>query len=75
MTIPTPRPLDHLSEALGKTVLVKLKSGEEIRGELESFDNHMNLILGNAEEIEGTQPLRKLGKTLLRGDTILFISP
>ncbi len=69
------RPFDVLNGALEKNVLVKLKGDTEIRGILNSFDVHMNLVLENAEEIKEGKVTRKLGMVLLRGDTIVFVSP
>jgi small nuclear ribonucleoprotein len=40
-----------LDESLGKVVLIKLKGGKVIRGSLLGFDQHMNLLLENSEEI------------------------
>lgn len=40
------RPLDLLNELKGQIVLVKLKGQDElIRGRLEAFDIHINLII------------------------------
>ncbi|NPA86413.1 MAG: small nuclear ribonucleoprotein [Candidatus Diapherotrites archaeon] len=69
------RPFDLLNEAIGREVLVQLKNGMQIRGTLLAFDAHMNLTLDGAEEIEGVETKRKLGKILIRGDTVIFVSP
>ena len=69
------RPFDLLNEAIGKEVLIQLKNGMQIRGTLLAFDAHMNLTLDNAEEIEGVESKRKFGKILIRGDTVIFVSP
>ena len=69
------RPLDALSEARGKTVMVELKNSKTIRGTLLAFDIHLNLVMDNAEELEGGELSRKLGKILIRGDTVLMIMP
>lgn len=69
------RPLDLLNKALGSQVLVCLKGGRELRGKLSSFDMHMNLVLEGTEELEGTESLRRYGDVLVRGDSIIFISP
>ncbi len=69
------RPFDLLNDALGREVLVQLKNGMQIRGTLQAFDAHMNVVLDDAEELEGTEVKRKLGKMLIRGDTIIFVSP
>ncbi|MGB9577541.1 MAG: LSM domain-containing protein [Candidatus Micrarchaeia archaeon] len=69
------RPFDVLNNALEKSVLIKLKGDVEIQGTLASFDVHMNLVLENAQEMKGGELKRKLGTVLLRGDTVVFVSP
>jgi small nuclear ribonucleoprotein len=69
------RPFDILNTGMGKACLVRLKDDLEIRGTLASFDVHMNVVLENAEELEDGQMKRKIGTVLLRGDTVVYISP
>ncbi|AEA47244.1 LSm family protein [Archaeoglobus veneficus] len=69
------RPLDVLNKALQTPVLVRLKGGREFRGILNGYDIHMNLVLQNAEEIQGGEVIRKLGSVVIRGDTVVFVSP
>jgi small nuclear ribonucleoprotein len=69
------KPFDLLTTALGKNVLVKLKNGMEVRGTLEAYDPHLNLSLKDAEELEAGEVKKKLGSLLLRGDTVVYISP
>ncbi|MEM4253343.1 MAG: LSM domain-containing protein, partial [Candidatus Nitrosotenuis sp.] len=40
-----------LDESIDKVVLIKLKGGKTIRGNLRGFDQHMNLLLDGSEEI------------------------
>lgn len=68
------RPFDTLKEALNSNVLIRLKGDKEIRGTLKAFDVHMNLVLDDAEEKEGEHN-KKLGKVILRGDTVVYVSP
>ena len=63
-----------LQEALGGTVLVRLKGGREVRGILKSFDQHLNLVLDNAEEMKENRS-RKLGLIIVRGDNVVLVSP
>ncbi|MEM2420573.1 MAG: LSM domain-containing protein [Acidilobaceae archaeon] len=53
---------------------MKLKGGRGIKGVLKSFDQHLNLIIENAEEIEG-ESTRMLGLVLIRGDNVVLVSP
>lgn len=69
------RPFDVLNNALNQNVLIKLKGNKELRGKLASFDVHMNVVIEECEELEGGESQRKLGTVLLRGDTIVYISP
>jgi len=69
------KPFDLLTTALGKSVLVKLKNGIEVRGVLEAYDPHLNLSIKDAEELADGQVKKKLGSLLVRGDTIVYISP
>ncbi len=63
-----------LSENLGKIVLVKLRGNRLLRGSLRSFDQHLNIVLENAEEVleNGT---KKLGTVIIRGENVIFVSP
>ena len=63
-----------LDESVGKVVLIKLKGGKIIRGVLQGFDQHMNILLEESEEVieEGS---KNLGTIVLRGDNVILISP
>jgi small nuclear ribonucleoprotein len=71
------QPLDLLQQSLHTPVLVELRGGRRIRGTLESFDQHLNLLLSSAEEhlAEASSPTPRPGITLIRGDSVIFISP
>jgi small nuclear ribonucleoprotein len=64
-----------LEESLGSNVLIKTKEGVMIRGKLKSFDQHLNVVLENAEELRQDGTARKLGMVIIRGDTIILVSP
>ncbi len=68
------RPLDVLDKSKGKRVIVKLKNGSEITGTLQAFDLHLNIWLEEAEETREDKKI-KLGSVLIRGDTIIMVSP
>ncbi|NHN40734.1 Like-Sm ribonucleoprotein core [Halorubellus sp. JP-L1] len=58
------RPLDVLDAAVGTTVSVRLKDGEEHEGTLTGYDQHMNLVI---ESDDNT--------TIIRGDNVVSITP
>jgi len=65
-----------LSQSLGNTVLVKLRNGRMLRGILQGYDQHMNLVLEKAEEIrEENTENKQLGVIVVRGDNIIMVSP
>ena len=71
----TKRPLEILDQVLNRQpVIVSLKGGREIRGVLQGYDVHMNLVLENAEE-EGGNGKQTLGTLIVRGDNVIFIAP
>lgn len=69
------KPLSLLSKTLNKPVIVELKGNKGFRGILDGFDQHMNVVLKNAEELEGGEVKRKLEMAIVRGDNVIFISP
>ena len=64
-----------LDESIGKTVLIKLKGSKTIRGNLLGFDQHMNLLLDQTEEIPSEGDSKELGTLVVRGDNVIMISP
>lgn len=64
-----------LESSLGKVVLVRLKGGRSLRGKLEGYDQHMNLVLGEAEDISDLNNVQGLGSIIVRGDNVVIISP
>lgn len=64
-----------LEESLGKTVLVRLRGGRSLRGKLRGFDQHLNLVLEETDDISDKENMRKLGVIIVRGDNVIIISP
>jgi small nuclear ribonucleoprotein len=67
--------LQVLEDSLGKTVLLRLRGGKSIRGQLTGFDQHLNLVLEKAEDVTDTNEVEELGLILVRGDNVIMISP
>ncbi len=63
-----------LDGCINKVILIKLKNRTIIRGNLKAFDQHMNLILSEVEDIT-EEKAKNLNKIILRGDNILIVSP
>jgi len=64
-----------LDESINKVVLIKLKGNKTIRGNLLGFDQHMNLLLDQTEEIPSEGDSKELGTIVVRGDNVIMISP
>ena len=64
-----------LDESITKNVLIKLKGGKTITGLLQGFDQHMNLLLDQSEEIPSEGESKSLGSIVVRGDNVVMISP
>ena len=64
-----------LDESINKNVLIKLKGGKTITGLLQGFDQHMNLLLDQTEEIPSEGESISLGSIVVRGDNVVMISP
>jgi small nuclear ribonucleoprotein len=62
-----------LEGCVNKVVLIKLKNKSTIRGNLQIFDQHMNLLLTESQDITGDE-VKNLDKIILRGDNILIVS-
>ena len=64
-----------LDESINKNVLIKLKGGKTITGLRQGFDQHMNLLLDQTEEIHSEGESISLGSIVVRGDNVVMISP
>ena len=65
--------LEILDVCVNKIVLIKLKNCTTIRGTLQIFDQHMNMLLTDVEDIT-EEKSKNLDKIILRGDNILIVS-
>jgi small nuclear ribonucleoprotein len=64
-----------IERSIGKTVLIKLRGGRTLRGLLEGYDQHVNLVLKDAEDISNSEQTEEIGTIVLRGDNVIMISP
>ena len=64
-----------LEESLGKLVLLRLRGNRSLRGRLEGFDMHMNLVLEEADDISNSENIKQLGTIIVRGDNVVISSP
>ena len=64
-----------LDESIDKVVLIKIKGNKTIRGNLRGFDQHLNLLIDQAEETASEGTSVNLGTIVLRGDNVIMISP
>ncbi|MEM1945500.1 MAG: LSm family protein [Candidatus Caldarchaeum sp.] len=67
--------LKVLSKCVGEKVLVKLRNGRSLRGVLKGFDQHMNIVLEETDELVDENNSNRLGTIVVRGDSIVMISP
>jgi len=63
-----------LEEILGKFVFVRLRDGKKLRGKLKGFDQRLNLVLEETEDITNAEKTRKLGTIILRGNNVIIIA-
>eukprot|EP00808_Paulinella_micropora_P006100 g54745.t1 len=80
-------PLDLIRLSLDERIYVKCRGGRELRGRLHSYDQHMNMVLGEVDETitevqvdeETYEELVKTTKRqiellFVRGDAVILIS-
>merc|ERR1712062_124480 len=81
-------PLDLIRLSLDERVYVKMRNERELRGRLHTYDQHLNIILGDVEETvtsveidEETyeeiykQTKRNIPMLFVRGDGVILVSP
>ncbi len=62
-----------LDEYINKTIQIHLRNKKIIKGNLKTFDQHMNLTLVNSEDSDEAG-VKNHGQILIRGNAILLIS-
>ncbi len=63
-----------LENFLHKVVVVSVKDKRKFRGKLTQYDEHMNLLLEDAEEISEASPAAKHKLILLKGGNVSDVS-
>ena len=72
--------MELLKESIGTQVLVEMKGRKKVKGRLRGYDQHLNLILENAEEITfdpetNTESVVAIENVIVRGDNVIIVSP
>ena len=71
-------PTDSIRKMIGSRIVLKTRSNKKITGLLHAFDDHLNMVLGEAEEIDySTNPdgvKRNLEMLYLRGDVTVMVA-
>jgi len=67
-------PLQALEKSLNQRVVLSLKDHRVLEGTLAGFDEHMNLVLTDAQETSAGAT-RAVGTVVLRGNNVVSISP
>eukprot|EP00743_Colponemidia_sp_Colp-15_P006915 GILK01007464.1.p1 GENE.GILK01007464.1~~GILK01007464.1.p1 ORF type:complete len:109 (-),score=15.61 GILK01007464.1:116-406(-) len=81
-------PLDLIRLSLEERIYVKCRGDRELRGKLHAYDQHLNMILGDVEEVttsvdydvETQEELvktsrRNMEMLFVRGDVVILVSP
>lgn len=80
-------PLDMIKISLGEQIYIKMRNDRELTGKLNAFDQHLNMILENAEETHTSMELdeetyeqvykqnkRTMPMVFIRGDGVILLS-
>ena len=65
--------INTLDGYLDQVIMIKLRNKKTIQGNLQDFDQHMNLILTDSKDITADN-VKSLDKVLLRGANIIMVS-
>lgn len=64
-----------LASYVGKSVLVKLKNNMEFKGILSGFDDYINLMISDAQEIRTDGKGRKFDRLIFKGGLVSSLIP
>ncbi|EQC36592.1 U6 snRNA-associated Sm-like protein LSm3 [Saprolegnia diclina VS20] len=81
-------PLDLIKLSLDERIYVKCRGDRELRGKLQAYDQHLNMILSDVEETVTShevdqetyeeivkQAKRQVEMLFVRGDVIVLVAP
>ena len=81
-------PIDLVRLSLDERIRVKMRGDRELRGRLHAYDQHLNMVLGDVEEVVTTVEVdeetyeeiiktskRQIDMLFVRGDGVILISP
>jgi U6 snRNA-associated Sm-like protein LSm3 len=81
-------PMDLIRLSIGEKIVVKCRGDRELRGVLQAYDQHLNLVLSGVEETITVQELdeetyeeiikqstREIEMLFVRGDVVILIAP
>ncbi len=66
-------PAQLLERMVQQKVALRLKDGRELVGRLVAADEHMNVVLDEAEEVQ-SDSRRRLGRVVLRGSNVVSLN-
>lgn len=69
-----PETISGVEKFLNSVVVVTAKDGRKFRGKLTQYDEHMNLVLEDTEEISEKGTVAKYKLVLLKGGNVSAIS-
>ncbi|MBU6996631.1 MAG: small nuclear ribonucleoprotein [Theionarchaea archaeon] len=69
------KPLDLIHGSLEKNVLVELRGNRVFRGILKGYDQHLNLVMADTEELADDEVFRKIGYIVIRGANVVYLAP
>ncbi|KAG4410443.1 hypothetical protein JTP64_001081, partial [Candida tropicalis] len=66
-------PSKFLSDIIGSLVTVKLHNGVEYKGNLQTIDGFMNVVLEDGKESVNGSITKEYGDVFIRGNNVLYI--
>ncbi|MEE8358928.1 MAG: LSM domain-containing protein [Candidatus Hydrothermarchaeales archaeon] len=67
------KPFDLMQKSLNKKVTIRTKDGREFTGKLTSFDDSLNLVLEDAEEV-ADKGRKDRGTMVIKGGNIVYMN-